>query len=171
MTMIPAGQEPPSLPDCGLETVPLLRALVGNWTVETEFRTGAAGWQRTDARSSFELDLRGCVLVERYSGTREGRPFDILGVMGVNGDGPRIQRVWAHSQHGLLTLYAGDVRDGELVLDATVAVRGEPLMLRLVYTDVGPDGFRFESLRSTDGGTTWAVTWRAKYQRQPAPET
>jgi hypothetical protein len=151
-------------PPCAAKGDTLLHKLIGDWAVRTEFRMPEGTWTPDSGRSSIQYDLDSCAVVERFSGQRLGQPFDILAVMSANGYGKPYQRTWMHSGHGVLALYQGEVRDGVLTLDTTMPLGRETVRLRLVYTSIGPDGFRFESVRSNDG-KSWVVTWRAQYRR------
>ena len=146
-----------------------LASLVGEWEVEAEFRAGE-GWESRPARASIRPDLGGCIVVERYDGTRWGEPFAFLAILGANGGGADaanpIQEVFVHSQHGILSLSSGRIEDGELIVEDAPTVEGKVVLIRHVYFDVSPRGFRYESRRSTDRGASWSVSWKARYRRR-----
>ena len=165
--LLPPPAAPPP-PDCVARDTALLQSLVGDWEVEMEFRTGDE-WERAPGRASVRPELSGCVLVERYTGTRQGAPYEFLALLGANGMGDPIQEVFVHSQHGILSLSSGKVTGGGLVVEDAPIVDGKVVRLRHTYSDVTAEGFRYESSRSTDGGASWRVTVRGKYRRASAP--
>ncbi len=152
---------------CAAHDTAFLRSLVGEWDVETEFRSGE-DWERAAGKASIRPELSGCVLVQRYAGTRYGKPYEFLAILGANGMGAPIQEVFAHSQHGILSLMSGKIAGGELVVEDRPTIEGRVVVLQHLYLDVGPAGFRCEHRRSTDGGATWRPTQRSKYRRAPA---
>lgn len=134
-----------------------------------EFRSGD-DWERADGRASIRPELSGCVLVQRYAGTRFGKPYEFLAILGASGMGAApMQEVFVHSQHGILSLSSGQIAGGELVVEDRPTIDSRVVVLQHVDRDVGPEGFRWENRRSTDGGSTWRVTLRAKYRRAAAP--
>jgi hypothetical protein len=143
-----------------------LAALAGEWIVEAEFRAGET-FESAPGRASIRRDLDGCIFVQRYEGTRWGKPYAFVSILGASsGDAANpIQEVFVHSQHGILSLSSGKLADGELIVEDAPVVRGQVVLQRHVYFDVSPRGFRSESRRSTDRGATWIVTSRARYRR------
>jgi hypothetical protein len=158
-----AAPAPPAA--CAARGSAFLQSLAGEWEVEAEFRSGEGGFEGATGRASIAPELGGCVLVERYAGTRGGKPWDFLVILGANGPGPAIQEVFVHSQHGIMALSSGEVTGGALVLEDAPVVDGKVILIRHVYFDVNADGFRYESRRSTDKGASWTVSWRARYKR------
>ena len=143
-----------------------LAALAGEWEVDAEFRAGET-FESSTGHASIRRDLDGCIFVQRFEGSRWGKPYAFLAILGANsGDAASpIQEVFVHSQHGILSLSSGRIAGGELTVEDAPVVRGQVVLQRHVYFDVTPQSFRAESRRSTDHGTTWIVTSRAKYRR------
>ncbi len=110
----PAAPAPPS---CAAKDNAFLASLVGEWEVDAEFRSGES-WEAASGRASIKPDLGGCVVLERYDGTRFGKPWAFLAILGANGGGGSmdeknpIQEVFVHSQHGILSLSSGRVEGG-----------------------------------------------------------
>jgi len=159
-----AGQTP--APECAAKESAFLQALVGTWAVDAEFRSGDS-WESAPGRASIRADLGGCVVVVHYEGTRFEKPYSFLAILGANGpDAAKpMQEVFVHSQHGIVSLSTGRIENGQLALDDAPSVGGRTVLIRHVYFDAGPDGFRYESRRSTDRGASWTVTSRARYRR------
>jgi hypothetical protein len=158
---------PAAPPACAAEDTAFLASLAGEWDVESEFRAGDS-WESAPGRASISPDLGGCVLLERYEGTRFGRPYAFLAILGANGGDPAkpIQEVFVHSQHGILSLSSGRIEGGVLAVEDAPTVDGRVVRIRHVYFDVTPRDSRYESRRSTDGGRSWTVTGKARYRRK-----
>lgn len=150
---------------CGAGHLAELQFTVGEWDVESRTRLGDRTWEESTARSTVHRDLGGCTLVERYEGTREGRPFHALGTMGIHVDG-RLQRAWSDSEHGAIVLYQGGATEDGISLEHTLVLGGRTVLLRHRYHSMRADGFVLESGRSSDGGVSWETTWIARYARR-----
>lgn len=141
--------------------------MAGDWDVEVETRLGNAEWERSAARSVVQPLFEGdCILVETYTGTREGRSFSGRATAGFNIVTNALQFEWVDSEHGMLTTFEGGLRGDSLVLDYQMVLRGNRVTLRQVFFDIETDSFRHEDRRSNDGGATWDVTGRARYARR-----
>ena len=156
---------PPACDPASKEMV-FLAALAGDWDVDTEFRAGET-FESAAGRATIQRDLDGCVFVQRYEGTRYGKPYAFVAILGASsGDAANpIQEVFVHSQHGILSLSSGKIVGGELVVEDAPVVRGQVVLQRRVIFEVTPGSFRTESRRSTDRGAKWTVTSRARYRR------
>ncbi|MGD8278264.1 MAG: hypothetical protein PVH00_09575 [Gemmatimonadota bacterium] len=143
-----------------------LGAFEGRWRVEAVFRAGESAWDSTTAVATITPELSGCLLREEYRGTRYGEPYAYIALWGANGleDAP-YQRTFAHSQHGLLTLRAGDFTGDTLVLRSTTLVRGQAILEEDRITRPTASRFTLINRRSTDDGATWTTTRRAVYVR------
>lgn len=140
--------------------------LIGDWIVESNMRLGDGKWEQTSATSQIKPDLSGCLLNERFTGSRESRPFTALGIMGFNSVTGKLQRVWSDSEHGLLILYEGSRSGREMILDTEVLLNGNKVKLRNVYFEISRDSFRLESRRSHDDGKTWITVSKLLYKRR-----
>lgn len=143
--------------------------LKGEWRVRYEDRLGDGTWEKGDARSWIMPDFDGCLLVERYGGSRAGKPFAGRAFYGFNSVNGRLQRMWSDSEHGMLTTYEGVLAGHEIVLDYRMVLRGQPVILRDVFLAMSADSFKVENRRSNDDGKTWLVTSKLVYVRAPAP--
>ena len=145
-----------------------LGGYVGRWQVESVFRASASAWATTRATVTITSELTGCLLREDYQGDRFGKPYAYLALWGANGLDPvRYQRVFAHSQHGLLTLRQGWFVGDTLVLRSTTRVRGIDVLEEDRISRPTVSGFTLSNRRSTDGGRSWITTRRSRYVRKP----
>ncbi len=143
-----------------------LRFLAGNWDVQSSTRAGDGKWEKTKAASQIVPELSGCLLKEQFSGSRGGRPFNILALIAYNGTSKKMQRAWSDSEHGLLILYDGDKTGDTMTLSTAIDLDGKKVLLRIAYTEIKNDSFRMEAGRSHDEGKTWITTSTLLYKRK-----
>lgn len=143
------------------------------WTVRTNTRLAANGpWEQTVASAQIKRDLNGCLLTERFTGTRQGRPFQALSMFAWNNNSQKLQQVFSDSEHGPLVFYEGVESGAEILVDLDWKLPdGRSVKLRRAYFNLAKDSFTLESRRSTDGGKTWDTTGRAEYRRDAATKT
>lgn len=175
IAQLPPGGTPATLithASCVDSTRRWLGPFVGEYRVETFTRGGANAWDSTTAHARFGWELGGCLMVEHFDGRRDGNAFATLAVWGTSGnvDHP-IQRVFAHSQHGLLGLSEGrwNTAGDTLTLVDSALVRGKWIQERYLVSRPRGGVFSAEGRRSEDGETTWVVTLRARYTRIRGP--
>ena len=153
-------------PACADTTQRLLAPFVGHWTVRVAYRRGEAAWDSSTGEAHIRSEMDGCLLREDLHGARFGAPYHYLALWGAHGMPPRpIQRTFAHSQHGILSLSEGNwnARADTLILEDSAYVRDTWVRQRVVLSRPGPAGFTREGWRSEDHGQTWIVTERARY--------
>jgi len=156
---------------CVENTHRLLGAFTGDYRVEAAMRLGTGAWDSIVAVAHFRQELDGCLMEERFEGTRDGEPYITLSLWGTSGapDHP-IQRTMAHSQHGLLGLSEGswNAAGDTLTLGDSALVRGTWIQQRYVLTRPRNGTFTAVARRSEDHGKTWTVTLRSRYERAQA---
>jgi hypothetical protein len=145
-----------------------LGALAGEYRVQTVTRAGPSAWDTSMANARFGWELGGCLMVEHFAGRRGGEAYETVALWGTSGslDHP-IQRVFAHSQHGLLGLSEGswNAAGDTLTMSDSALVRGTWIQERYVVSRPPGGVLTAEGLRSEDVGRTWTVTLRARYMR------
>lgn len=152
-------------PACADSVATVLSGLRGQWRVRAVSHT-TSGWDSTRGAAAIQPDLDGFFLRETLVTRRGGAPFRTLSLWGAFGLHGPIQRTFAHSQHGLLSLYAGRRTAAGLVLRDSQVIGGQLVFLEHRFEPFVADSMRFTSRRSTDGGATWTVTWYADYVRR-----
>ena len=140
--------------------------LTGDWNVESSVRSGDGTWEQTSATSQIKPDLSGCLLNERFTGTRGGHAFSALALMSFNNTSKKLQRVWSDSEHGLLVMYEGNRNGNEIIMETEILLDGKTVKLRNAYLGISENAFSLESARSTDGGKTWITVTRLRYKRR-----
>jgi hypothetical protein len=144
----------------------LLGAFVSEFDVQAVYGRAVDARDTSAATAQFTWALGGCLMRERYRGHRSGEPYEYEALWGTSGSAAHpIQRVFAHSQHGLLGLSEGgwNVAADSLTIGDSALVRGRWVYERYVLTRPGPTGFVATGLRSEDGGRSWFETSRARF--------
>lgn len=175
---LPAQATPPTTTySCADTTARVLGFLVGEYAARAAFRAGPAAWDSTTATVTITPDLRGCVLREHFRGTRYGAPYEYLALWSAHGGGSTpVQRLFVHSQHGILVLSAGRRSGDSLVVGDSVFLRGRWIHQEVALWREGAAGtvLLSESRRSEDGRASWFATQRMRYERrarQTGPST
>ncbi len=164
--MVEPQPEPAATVRAELKT---LAFLAGTWSVDSNFRLGDGRRERTEATSTFEIDLDGAVIRERYRGTRDGEPFAALGVLCYSEIWQRLQHAWLDADHGV-SVYEGveghaGFAAGDFVFEHHLDLRGRSVVLQRGITEIDENSFVVYSRRSADERATWRETWRATYRR------
>lgn len=143
-----------------------LAFLPGEWSVATRTRLGAnpVVWEDTTATARFENLSRDCVVMERFRGSRRGKPFELLRILTARAQGEGLQLSLTVSEHGPLFGFES-TSDEPLVFVARITTANGPVSLRQRISEVTRDRFVMTSERSGDGGTTWDLTGRGEYRR------
>ena len=140
--------------------------LLGDWKVDANVRLADGTWEHSSATSQIKPDLSGCLLSERFTGTRAGHAFTALALMAFNNTSKKLQRVWSDSEHGLLIMYEGNRSGDKIILETEILLDGKIVKLRNAYLDISEPSFTLESWRSTDDGKTWITVTRLRYTRK-----
>jgi hypothetical protein len=146
--------------------------LVGKWQVHSrklkERLTGSHDWEEFDGTNrSFPLMGGMCNVDDTEFDMPEGvyrgiapRAYDpktglwaIWWVDGRNPHGALDPPVKGRFVHGVGTFYADDT------------LRGKPIKVRFVWSDITPNSAHWEQAYSGDGGKTWEVNWSQVLQR------
>jgi Protein of unknown function (DUF1579) len=152
---------------CADSSLAHLKPFAGRWMVRAVFYRTNGEPEVWPGEARIEVDLRGCVLVEHLRTRRDSMPFEVLAVWGAHGGKHRFQRLMSHSQHGVLGLYEGELKDSTLYLEYVGKLPEGAGRLRHVVRRQTGDHFTFESQRSTRADTAWRVSWQAEYRRHP----
>jgi uncharacterized protein (TIGR02246 family) len=141
---------------------------IGDWDVTS------ASSATTDppARSHIEWVEDGCVILEEYraAGGYSGRSLNAY-----HPDKRHWEQFWVDNA-GSIHHYVGGFRDGRLHYEAegvrSPGPSSPPARARMTLFDQGPGRVRQLGEQSTDGGTTWAVSYDLVYRRRPpSPES
>ncbi len=150
--------------------------LAGEWelTIETPPSEEGQPWQTTPTTSTITPVLDGALLEERFTVDRLFGPVTVVRQRSWD----RFREVYrfthADDSTAQLKVFEGLLEEGRLTVSnastGTASRVGDTEILeRQVTYDIGPDGFRDDWQRSTDGGETWLVTARYAYARSSRP--
>ena len=150
---------------CPSPAIAALAGTRGEWDVTWRDRLAPGRYDTTQARATIEPAAGGCGLLERFEGTREGRPFAALSLIGPAA-GDSLQRIWQDSGHGVLLVFAGSSRTSPARFEWRRDLGERVLRLRYTYLALAPDSFTTQTELSPDGGKTWAVVAHLVYRRR-----
>jgi hypothetical protein len=150
-----------------------LRALAGTWdlTVETPAGPPDTPWQAVQTVATITPLLEGALLEERFTLEQEGVRSEVVRTRSWDRFAERYRFTHFDGSTAHLNVFEGTMADGKLTADnsATGTARkegGTAVQERQVTSGIGPDGFRVDWERSTDGGKTWAPVARNLYRRR-----
>jgi len=76
----------------------------GDWEVKLSTRSPDGKWEETTGVSQIRRDLDGCLLMERFLGSRQKRTFHMLNLFAFDNNSKLLQESLTDSEHGLLAL-------------------------------------------------------------------
>lgn len=150
---------------CPAPAIAALAATRGEWDVTWRDRLAPGRYDTTRARATIEPTAGGCGLLERFEGTREGRRFAALSLIGP-AEGDSVQRIWQDSEHGVLLVFGGSSGTSAPRFQWRRNMGERVLRLRHAYLALAPDSFTTQTELSTDDGRTWEVVAHLAYRRR-----
>jgi len=148
------------------EKLKTLEFLIGEWKVYVNARLSKDGpWEKSEGHSTIKRAVGNSILEEDLKGTRQGREYIARYWMANDNRTLRYQWAIVDSDHGVLELYEGDMTNGTITLEKEIITPQVTILRRLVYSDLTPNSFKTQSLRSVDKGLTWDVTGSSRYER------
>lgn len=139
--------------------------VVGRWKVQWRDRVAPGKYADTEATSQIESDPIGCLLVEHFSGTRDGQVYQFVSLVSF-GNKDRLQQLWMDSAHREFLEFNGR-RVGEVIrFEWERDMGNRRMMLRRDYRFVSADAFDTQTYLSPDSGATWDLVSRAQYTHQ-----
>ena len=160
----PANAQVHQATQCKREEAALFLPLAGRWSVEWTDRVAPGQYAKARASARIETDLLGCAVVEHFDGIRKGQPFMSVAIISF-GNSDTLQRVLIDSSHGQFLLFEGSRQRNLVRFEWVRALPGRKMMLRHDYRALQRDSFETETHLSTDGGGTWDLVQRARYDR------
>lgn len=144
-----------------------LAVFEGRWKVEVDSRLGPQGpWEKSTASAMIKKTLRATLIEEDFTGSRQGKPFEIKTVFGINNMTDRYQCTSADSEHGVLVDFEGVKNNDSIIFDRTWSyANGSSVKLRVIYRVISPDEFIVERMRMPQQANEWDVTGRMRYRR------
>ncbi len=132
---------------------------------ELDFWLGSwhARWEGGEGTNTITRELDGKVVVERFEG-RPAMELTGLSVSVFDAAADLWRQTWVDDQGSYFALTGGAEGDTFVLHMATVR-GGVPVELRMVFSEIETDSFRWVWERSTDGGATWDPAWEIAYTR------
>lgn len=156
--------EAPDLP-CHRIDESSLALFEGQWTVAWTYRTSPGEYVESTAEATIEQDLLGCVLIERFEGMLEGRPFAAMTLFSQK-SADTFDRILVDTAHGSFSQYEG-VQQGDTLIYSWQRDLGERVLrTRHTYIATGEDVFLAEFHMSRSEGSPWELVERAHYRRR-----
>jgi len=140
-----------------------LSFLVGNWKVKSKCRRGKT-WEETTGTANFKFLFDDCLLPEKLSVKRDGKPLTVLAMYPYNNFTKSYQWMFAHSEHGLMSLFEGGLKEDKFTLENSLDLGGRRILFRRLLSKK-EKGFELIAKRSFDQGKTWRVDWYLDYYR------
>lgn len=133
---------------------------VGSWELTGRSRNapGQDKWTETKAKNVIRKVHKGKVIEESFRMTGfAGQSWSVY-----NPNSKRWNQTWVDDSGGYITL-SGNYADGKMILTQTNTPPGTSM--RMVFSEIKKDSFRWDWQRSTDQGKTWETQWELQYKR------
>jgi len=124
-------------------------------------------WDGGQGRNTVTRELGGHVVVERFEALGDD-PFDGLSVSVVDPVTGAWRQTWVDSTGSYWAFLGGRRADGTVVFGTPDRVDAERLYKRMIFSEIGPDGFRWRWESSPDR-RLWTQKWAITYVRSEPP--
>ena len=129
------------------------------WIGEWNLTWGEDGTGTNSIRSI----LDGCIIQEIFSS--DPKPgFSGMSVSAYDRHRRKWMQTWVDNQGGYLD-FAGEFKDGKMVLQREALVDGQRFLQRMRWHNITRNELDWNWERSDDNGETWRVLWHIHYQR------
>lgn len=135
---------------------------VGEWKLEWEEGDGKKG----SGTNKIEKILDGKVLLENFEALSgqmrgyKGKSFSVY-----NPRAKEWKQTWVDSNGGYLD-FVGKIDGQKRIFERTATDReGNPIIQRMVFSDIKENSLTWDWEYSGDGGETWELRWRIEYTR------
>lgn len=143
-----------------------LSFLIGNWKVKSKTRVRGAdnGWEEYIGSSKIKFIFDQCLASEKLLIKREGRPLSVVALYSYNNFSKKYQWIFAHSEHGVLSLYEGPLEKKKFSFRYSLEIGDRKILFKRELTRL-TSGFEMVAWRSTDGGKNWRAESYLTYYR------
>ena len=166
---------PPPLRQAADDGAAAFDFLAGRWRVRNERLrrrlAGSTDWQRFDAIVESRPLLGGLGNIDEFI-TDELEPDVYIGMaLRLYDRSTRRWSIWwSSNRRGVLEPpVTGAFADGIGRFEGDDVHDGVPVRVRFVWSGIGADCACWEQAFSADGGATWEVNWRMRFERLDAP--
>jgi hypothetical protein len=129
--------------------------------------TWDCSWDGGSGRNTVTRELGGHVVVERFEAFGEDA-FDGLSVSVPDPVTGGWRQTWVDSTGSYWAFLGGLRTDGTFVLGTPDRVDADRLHKRMIFSDIGPDGFGWRWESSPDR-RQWTLKWAITYRRSESP--
>jgi hypothetical protein len=124
-------------------------------------------WEGGRGTNTVTRELDGHVVVERFEAVGD-EPFSGLSVSAPDPLTGGWRQTWVDSTGSYWAFVGGRRSDGTFVLGTADRVDADRLYKRMIFSDIGPDGFAWTWEGSPDR-RTWTQKWAITYRRRLDP--
>lgn len=159
----------PGMPEMGVPPeMKELAWLVGKWDIVSQEKADPTKdvWNESKAECEFRYTVDGAAFEMNYQGSFMGAPFSGHALRCWNRFTKEWQMVWTDNMSAMLTMYTGQMQDGNLVFISKAEFMGQPFWTRLTSLNVTPTSYDWTYEESMDGGKTWRISAKAKYTKR-----
>jgi hypothetical protein len=150
---------------CPRPALARLATLVGDWTVVWDWRMGDSLLTVEDAHATITRATAGCTLIEQLEGRLRSAAIEVTSVIAAP-TADSLQLVYIDSEHGALLNFEGSAQGDTIRLIWSREAGQRRLIVRREYSEIRPHHFEVQALMSPDGGRTWILVHRARYERR-----
>ena len=163
-----AAEQPQSQPPpCSEAAARQFDFWVGDW--ELRYRRRLAPdkdeWQEGTATNRIERTMDSCVILENFVDGPAGGGYRGMSVSAYDARAAKWKQTWVDNQGSYLD-FAGEFKDGRMVLAREAVVQGQKRHQRMVWHDISKDRLQWDWEVSRDGGATWITLWHIEYTRK-----
>ncbi len=149
-----------------------VQALLGEWEVEFVSPAGPSdSFVPLRTTSRIVPVLGGRFLQESIRlPTPQGPPIELIGLLGFDQYRRVYRFAWLDDTFGLLDVHEGERQGDSLIVDnvrarTTLRFGEQEVFGKMIWSELGLEGFVVASLASLDEGRTWFVQARGRYRR------
>jgi hypothetical protein len=153
----------PTPPACSAPEFKQFDFWVGEWDAEGQSRVGNTdNWQTGNHKNSIRKTFDGCVIEENFD---DLAGFHGMSVSTYDIKSAKWKQTWVDNAGSYIDLVGG-FEDGKMVLVHRTTQQGQPVLQRMTFSDIKPDGFHWDWASSLDDGQTWRTNWKLTYTRK-----
>ena len=123
-----------------------LKKMVGNWEINMKcWQDPSQPPEETTGTSKIEMIFGDRQLVEHFSGSMMGQPYEGMGIMGFNTSTGEYEHVWMDGMNtGKMWSHGKKAADGTLTMMGESHCAMGPMTCRMVMKDISADAHHFE---------------------------
>lgn len=169
-----AGLAPPLAVEVEVSTEHDFDFLVGSWVVEhRRLKSRLAQseqWETFSGTSAATTLLGGRANVDDNILNLPAGPYRAVTLRSFDPVSGSWSIWWLDGRHPhrLDTPVVGGFRQGVGIFFADDRFEGKPILVRFIWSDISPNGARWQQAFSEDGGATWETNWVMEFRRTVA---